>query len=117
MALIAGFGLCLMFLVEMMLRGVLNLHAKIMLASSIFYISPVKESSMQKTAINIRLKHEHGTRLSLLAPSAVNWLCCRAKERMGLINEAEWKIENRLDLGKFLHEQKMTKLALQGLLS
>lgn len=104
MALVAGFAVCLMFIAEALLRGALNLHAKIMLASSIFYISPVKEATMQKTAVNIKLKHEHGTRVSLLAPPASKWLCCRSRERMELFDEADWKLENRLDLGKFLHE-------------
>jgi len=36
---------------------------------------------------------------------------------MSFIDEADWKVRNRLDLGKFLHEQKMTKIAMQGLLS
>jgi hypothetical protein len=92
MALVAGFGVCLWFLANVMLSWALTLHAKIMLASSIFYISPVKEASMQKTSLNIKLKHEHATRVNLLPPPAAKWLCCRAREQMRLIEEAEEKM-------------------------
>jgi hypothetical protein len=65
MAIVAGFGVFLYVAGLVLLTFLLNLHAKILLASSIFYISPVKEEAMKKTAVNYRLKHEFGTRIRL----------------------------------------------------
>jgi hypothetical protein len=45
MAIVAGFGLFIVVLADFALHAVMALHAKIVLASSIFYISPVKEST------------------------------------------------------------------------
>ena len=45
MAIVAGFGLFLFIAGHFALSAVMAMHAKIVLASSIFYISPVKESS------------------------------------------------------------------------
>jgi hypothetical protein len=104
MAIVAGFGLFLYVAGHALLSTILSLHAKIVLASSIFYISPVKEEAMKKTAVNHRLKHEFGTRFRLRAPSTERWLCCRAAEQMKFVDEAAWKIKSRLDLGKFLYD-------------
>lgn len=72
---------------------------------------------MQKTSVNIKLKHENGTRSRLQPPPLKQWIRCRDKERMQLIDEAEWKLQHRVDLGKFIHDQKVTKVALKGLMS
>jgi hypothetical protein len=69
-------------------------------------------------AVNARLKDEFSTRSRLKLPPLHQWLFpSRFKEKLPFVEEANFKINKRLDLTRFLNEQKMSKLAIRGLLT
>jgi len=101
MALVAGFGVCLWFLANVMLSWALTLHAKIMLASSIFYMTPAESISMKKSSVQDRTRSEFESRSWLEQLPVKRWLFCGRGQSF---IEAEWNINRRLDIGRFLHD-------------
>jgi hypothetical protein len=82
MALVAGFGLFCTVVVYLLLTTALSLHAKIVLASSIFYISPVEQDLMKNKSNADRTKFEFESRLWFPSPKLYQWtfrLCCWRK--------------------------------------
>ena len=70
-----------------------------------------------KQPINIQIKTELSTRKRLNPPTWREILVFKAMAGYRLFSSGIDKLKKRLDLNKFLREQKMTNLALRGLLS
>lgn len=119
MALVAGFGLFCATVIFLLMATALNLHAKIVLASSIFYMSPQERDIIKQKSNGERTKFELESRKWFPAPNLCQWLwrSCFWKKKFPLIVESSEKLDKRLDIRRFLHEQKMTRLAFRGLLT
>lgn len=85
--------------------------------TSVFHISVVQESKALHQPINIQIKTELSTRKRLAAPSWRDFFVLKTMEVYRLFELASAKLDKRMDLAKFLRDQKKTNLALRGLLS
>lgn len=73
MAIVAGFGLFIVVLTNFALHAVMALHAKIVLASSIFYMSVAQNEVLQKKSVPSRIKHELVSRGWMPQPDLLRW--------------------------------------------
>ena len=71
----------------------------------------------KKQAISLRVKSELGGRRRIDRPTFSDFICCRTGPFFSQIKQGHEKLNMRLDLAKFLEEQKFCKIALSGLLT
>jgi len=115
--LLGGFFFGMYIVCFFILKALLDLYTRLKVVSSVFYLSVVQEAKAMKQPINIQIKTELSTRQRLLQPSWKTLFCMRGLESYRLFQIGKNKLSKRLDLAKFLREQKMTNLAMRGLLS
>ena len=72
---------------------------------------------MQHQPVNLRVKSELGGRYRMDRPTFIDYIKCRGGPFFNRITKGHDKLMMRLDLAKFLEEQKFCKIALSGLLT
>ena len=117
MAAVGGLGLFLFALLYCILAFYVNIEQKIFTIINIFYFSSRVDEKMKKQPINFRVKSELGGRFRMERPGLLDLILCRSGAFFSRINQGHEKLKMRLDLAKFLEEQKFCKIALSGLLT
>ena len=114
---VGGLALFLFVLFYIILAFYVNLEQKIYTIINLFYFSARFETKATKQPISYRVKAELGGRHRIDRPSFRDLICCRSGPFFSQIKQGHEKLKLRLDLAKFLEEQKFCKIALSGLLT
>lgn len=85
---------------------------------NIFYFSTKLEEKTKERPINFRVKAQMGAQYRMTNNISL-WriVTCRAGLLIKQINQGYKKLGMRMDIAKFLEEQKFCKVALSGLLT
>lgn len=117
MSAVGGLALFLFVLIYAVLAFYVTLEQKAFTIVNLFYFSARFEEKTHHQPINYQVKAELGGRYRIERPSLLDLIRCRSGTFFERINQGHEKLKMRLDLAKFLEEQKFCKIALSGLLT
>ena len=94
-----------------------KLERKVYIIKNIFYFAQKLETKVENQPLNFKIKAELGARYRITRASLWQIVTCRGMKFFSSIKQGHQKLRMRMDIAKFLEEQKFCKIALSGLLT
>lgn len=94
-----------------------KIERKIYIIKNVFYFAEKLDPKVKGQPTNFIVKSELGSRYKILRASMWQLITCRGGTFIKQISEGHRKLRMRMDICKFLEEQKFCKVAISGLLT
>ena len=94
-----------------------KMERKVYIIKNIFYFATKLETKAENQPLNFKIKAELGSRYRITRASLWQVVTCRGMRFFSQIKQGHKKLRMRMDIAKFLEEQKFCKIAISGLLT
>jgi len=94
-----------------------KMERKVYIIKNIFYFAEKLETKVHSQPLNFKVKAELGSRYRITRASLWQVVTCRGYRFFNQIKQGHQKLRMRMDIAKFLEEQKFCKIAISGLLT
>lgn len=116
-AFVGGLALACYLLIYLILYAYQQMEREIHLIRNIFYYNEKLEAKSHEQPLNFKIKAELGSRRRMTRVSLWQKLTCRGHDFSSKIREGHSKLRMRMDIAKFLEDQKFCKVALNALMT